>query len=116
MKKYRLCVDDRLYEFSSLDDLIEDLDPEHINSLFRVWIRYVLSDFGVQGLVDRVFLHTISGYNLAPDFMEAYESMRWAAVYDFMADSFNLSDRKGHDTVWIEDGYMFSFRLMEGEE
>ena len=116
MRKYRLCVDDRLYEFSSLDDLIEDLDPEHIDSLFSIWIRKVLSEFGLKGVAERVCLHTISAYNTAPDLLDTYEAMRWGAVYDFMADSFNLSDRKGHDTVWIEDGYMFSFRLMEGEE
>ena len=116
MRRYRLCVDDRLYEFSSLDDLIEDLDPEHIDSLFSIWIRKVLSEFGLKGVAERVCLHTISAYNTAPDLLDTYEAMRWGAVYDFMADSFNLSDRKGHDTVWIEDGYMFSFRLMEGEE
>jgi len=33
-----------------------------------------------------------------------------------MADSFNLSDRKGHDVVWLEDGCMFSFMLTEVSE
>lgn len=116
MRKYRLCVDDRLYEFSSLDDLIEDLDLEHIDSLFSIWIRKVLSEFGLKGLVERVFLHTISGYNLAPDYKEAYEAMQWAAVYDFMADSFNLSDRRGRKVAWLEEGHVFSFEIMGEEE
>lgn len=116
MRRYRLCVDDRLYESSSPDDLIGDLDPEHIDSLFTIWIRKVLSEYGLKGVAERVCQHAISAYNIAPDLMDAYEAMQWGAVYGFITESFDLSCKRGRKVAWLEGDRVFSFEMMEVEE